>query len=265
MGMTLNITAVGPHGIHQSSDFRLTNAKSGVVLSDTSPKQVSFFYGAWSAALAYTGVGQWRGKDTCCWVVGWVTPRDNALPFEEFIELIRSEGTAWLAGMGKPTPHSFVIGAYVAHKPQVVLISNFESLHAPPSRQARAELSVSRIQPRRIRTGNPVVVITGRHDAVNRTHRRLLRAALRAQPESLRMRQLLDIVNQIAALSDSKVSPECTTCSLTPDGPGTVVEQYGDVTGNNYPHRILFGLDTVDLQRRALGAIEYIGKPHGAP
>ncbi|MGO8950908.1 MAG: hypothetical protein ACLQUY_25295 [Ktedonobacterales bacterium] len=155
-------------------------------------------YHNWSAVLSYAGVGSWDNNATCCQVVEWLIPYGfYALTFDDCIEAIRTRGSQWLSEMRQGQPQlSFVVGAFVSGKPQVVLISNFESLgtrYTAQKSQIRPELSVSKIMPRK-----PRIRVTGQTQAVTRTDKKLLLVSLRQGYDQERVRRLLADVHERA-------------------------------------------------------------------
>ncbi|ROP33517.1 hypothetical protein EDD30_6504 [Couchioplanes caeruleus] len=67
--MTLNLTAVAPWMVIQSSDFRLTGTRE----ENAAQKQFVLVYFRWSALLCYTGIAKWRTHDTAAWLTDVLT------------------------------------------------------------------------------------------------------------------------------------------------------------------------------------------------
>jgi hypothetical protein len=70
--MTLIITALTKRTIYQSGDFRLADADSGRMISNSTTKLVLLHYGDWDGLIAYTGIGKWERLDTSEYVVRWL-------------------------------------------------------------------------------------------------------------------------------------------------------------------------------------------------
>jgi hypothetical protein len=264
--LTLNITLAGPTGIHQATDFRLMRkvGQAVSVQSDASPKMVGLTAGiwGWDALVTYAGLGALKGIDTSSWLNEWLKhpqrpgnlwPPElpDKLSFDDMIQRVRTQGTNLLSQWSNnDRRHTFVIGAFVEGKPQVVLLSNYEHFahdRADPAyaNHAGPELLVSRRRPR-----TPKVVVTGTPEAVPRTDRRLLRAMARASVAPKHIRHTLANVIRRASASYHTIGPAALTYSLTPNDTGGLSgggEWYGDVTEPFVLHEIFVGIDNNDI------------------
>jgi hypothetical protein len=221
--MTLNITLLTKSRIYQSADFRLTNADTGAIITDASTKLVTLQYNEWDGFVTYTGVGSWRGRDIADWLVEWLTGLEVASPLD-VAQRIEERATGLLNEIARSTRkrhfHTFVLAAFWQDRPQIWVISNFESCAGLSNTQPSAEFSKD---PKRF-TATPIAVVTGQKQAVSRqARRRLVYLARRYPDDSSRIRRRLIEINEEAAqlpLSRGTVSSGCSVCSFRADGRG---------------------------------------------
>jgi hypothetical protein len=161
--MTLNITVLSIKAIYQSADFRLS--VDGIPDPEPSTKRIIVTNDSWTGFITYTGVGRVGTEHTGNVVRGWLSG-DAKRSFEQTVELLRAEGTTWLASIG-PLAHTFVIAGYVNNSPRAAIVSNFERWHGRLDPSISTELNVSTI----IARNRPEVIITGVRDSVRREER----------------------------------------------------------------------------------------------
>src|SRR5438132_14320864 len=98
--MTLNLVLATPRAIHVGADFRLTNADTGELVTERSPKVLVLREGDWEAVVTYCGIGRWQKRDTSDWVGEWVQHDPAAArSFEETAHILEREGNRWLANI----------------------------------------------------------------------------------------------------------------------------------------------------------------------
>src|SRR2546430_4963401 len=87
--ITLNITALAPWMIIQTSDFRLTGSKE----ENAAQKQFVLAYFEWSGLLCYTGLAKWRAHETEKWLTDLLThePGEKRKP-HRVATLVAEEG-----------------------------------------------------------------------------------------------------------------------------------------------------------------------------
>ncbi len=127
-------------------------------------------------------------------VVPWLTHTLTQAPgqrsVEEIVEDIRSKASRSLASSvppGFPKNHTFTMGVLVdGAPPQLILISNFESLMAPPQHTAKNELFVSN---RYLGSREPTLVaVSGIPRAVDKNGRELLERIVRNTNKAISIR-----------------------------------------------------------------------------
>src|SRR5215467_4338266 len=68
--MTLLLNLLGPAGIHQSSDYRLTDLATRRPIEDEfGSKQLEYFASTWSAQISFTGLAQIGQRKTRDWIL----------------------------------------------------------------------------------------------------------------------------------------------------------------------------------------------------
>jgi hypothetical protein len=215
--MTLIITLVSPSWIHQSADFQLSElAKSAdgdwIVSQPNSSKIVSLRYQKWSGLLTYCGMGMWNGRRTDEYAAEWLTGLSSSeATFDDAVEKIREEGTAWLARIsqatGKEQHHTFVLGGYEGGGRIITIISNYETLRgriAPISDQLKVDT-------RRSASGTHVF-INGIRDAVPNASRRRLKHLAEIGTDPNVIRYELGKVNLQAAKSPAAHNGISSAC-----------------------------------------------------
>lgn len=238
--MTLNINIITPRLIVQSSDFRITRFDTQTLITDESSKYLSLTYSNWRGLITYTGVGLWDGKETSKLVEEWVTPLGNA-SFEDFVETVRSASEAWLAAIAarsEPHRHTFIVAAFQAGASQIATISNFERCNQPRAKQLKqpsASMSTSTFRSE----SRPLLMITGRTDAVSKSDIKYLRQVMSETENPQRIRAALKRVNSNAARSDQSqtISDRCAVVSLSADG-----TDVGDIEGQAHLRTITYGI-----------------------
>jgi hypothetical protein len=196
-------------------------------------KQVFVQTFGWTASVAFTGVGSTLNLDVSRWLAEQVIDIGGNDTFHTLVDR-RQGADAWLARLNER--HTFAVAAFVGDRPKLVLVSNWESLNAPPNRTIKRRLEVSSRFP-----SNPRVVVTGAARTVTQAQRDRLRNLLRADAVNREVIQEgMAEVNRAAAGSvqgQAVISPECFTSYLWPDG-----------RGGCQPHGIAAGTGWMPLQ-----------------
>jgi probable HAF family extracellular repeat protein len=252
--MTLNITIVSPVGIHQSADFQISKTErdadgNWIELQPNSSKIVPLLYQKWSGFLTYCGIGLWKGKRTDEYAVEWLVNLSNSdATFQDAVEKIREQGTAWIASInrshGKVMVHSFVLAGYEGGTPVYAIVSNYQTLTeniTPISNELKVDIS-------RPTTGIHVFV-TGIRRAVSDTKKRWIKRLAQIRSDAIVIRRELAKTNLLAAQSpaaENGISTACLTFSLDIHGGGGG-EVHGDVPGPLMPRTVLGGFDTAKI------------------
>lgn len=221
--MTLNITVLERNRIYQSSDFRLTEQPSGKVLTDSSTKAITIQNSEFMGLLTYTGLGQWKGKDTREWILDWLVDLGD-VALDDVSAGLAERASAWLQTLsprGNPHGLTLVLASFRedGSDAKVTVISNVEDVTGEV-RTASLPMTVSSQ-----RAGaRPEVIITGWKPAVSRDSRRWLENVCRQHPDDpQRIRQAMVDTNAAAARSpcaEDKISSGCTVIAMVRDGSG---------------------------------------------
>jgi hypothetical protein len=258
--VTLNITLLAIGVIYQSADFRLTDASTNKLISDSSTKVVTLQYPNWHGFVTYTGVGRWHRRDTSQWIVDWLQGNSDA-KLEDAIDALSVNGTKWLDDIRRATrtrhKHTFIVASFVESVAQLTVVSNFEDCAGRSDSNPAAGLSASG---RRF-LGRPVVTLTGGGKAaVSRQQRRQLERLAQQHPEDpARLRNALSRLNATAAkspLARGAISPECSVLSMRADGQG--FHEVSD-TSKIEPRTIMYGMPAPDLKQLGLPLGRFVG------
>ncbi len=213
--MSLSITLLSRDFIYQSADFRLTDTHTNRPRDIVSQKAIVLSRFHWSAVVSFVGVGHTGRLDVAEWLATRTARIPLDAPFDGLIAALL-EADAWLRAVArKDRRHTFSVGAFVGTRPQAVLVSNFESLHAPPSSTASERLSVSkRTYPK------PAVLVSGVPSAVGERDRLRLRRLLIDRRPHREVYDALAEVNARASQRNSTISPACFTAHVRVTGDG---------------------------------------------
>lgn len=245
--MTLNLTVLSREGIHQSSDYILWDPAAGVPTSMSSTKTVRVAMLGSMASVSYAGVGSFGGFDTAEWVTRWLT-KTQVGTFDDLVELLRVEGSAWLERIrrrtGRPWHHTFIATAYVEDVATAAYISNFEQPGHPRTAEPWEELKVSTVSA----SGRPVVIVTGcLSPAISRQQRRALQRLVENHgSDTGRVRQAMQDLNRSASVAEEgtcPVSPECFVVSFDKHGGGATTKS---AIGAE-PRLVLHGMDVSSM------------------
>jgi hypothetical protein len=219
--VTLNITVVTPTVVYQSADFRLTDGDTGDLVDDHSNKTVTMTFPQWGGFLTYTGLGRYGNQDMSHRISQWLENKSDLGPLD-VAELLRTRSDSMFSRSSqlKRFWHTYILGSFHLGKPQVFLISNFQSLFRENSSKPSSSFEVSS---RTLRNSeSSLIIVTGNSDAVSRHQRAQLKHATREFPtDGGRMRRLIGRINAEAAQSKRArdlISRECSIMSLHMDG-----------------------------------------------
>lgn len=217
--MSLNITVLSEDLIYQSGDFRLVDWH-GQRVNFEAQKQIQITRFRWSAVVAFVGIGSVRNLLVSEWLAGKTAELPQDANFGALIDVLLS-ADEWIQRLPlQRRLHTFSVGAFVGHRPLFAIVSNFEAVHARPSRLPRPRLQVSYLRPRRER-----VFVTGRPATVLKLERQSLIGLLRAKATPEVVMNALARVNAAAhARDEDYISDHCFTSfvRLTGEGGGMV-------------------------------------------
>jgi len=217
--VSLNITVLAPRIIYQSGDFRLAD-RHGRPVEIQAQKQILVSRFSWSAVVAFAGVGSVGQLMVADWLAGRTHEIPQSAEFDALIDVLLTADD-WLKRQRlQDRFHTFSVGAFVGHRPLFGVVSNFESVHARPSRVPRPKLHASYRRPRHVS-----VVVTGRPSAVLRIERQSLIGLIRAGASSeVVMNALAKISAAASTRETASISPRCFTsfARFTGEGGGMV-------------------------------------------
>lgn len=248
--MTLNITVVSPTGVHQSSDFRLTDFRPGpdgrlVPIEDNSPKLITLQYRTWAGYLTYCGIGKWDNIPTYDSAGEWIVELGPDATFDQVAAELGARGSVWIQRiqqrLNRFVGHTFILAGFDEGRPRTAIISNTHSTKGGIPRVASAGLGVTLGGDKGVH-----VYVTGIDNAVLREDRLALKklAVLEAEPNVIRHK--LAQINKIASQriqASNGISESCMCYSLDPLGGGSG-EIAGRVQGRLVPINISRGRDT---------------------
>lgn len=246
--MTLNLTIANRWGIWQSSDHRLTDAKTGKVVDDYSVKHLILRCPDGAALLCYAGIGRVNGLDLSDWLRE--TLRGETRSLDQSFILIRENATRDLAPLLRTQniQHMFSIGAFLKANPWVVQIRNFGP-------RGGAVLDHFDTVAKQIDEAGLGFSWGGGANVLASGDGELLATAANKKPRTPKeFRNLLASINRRAARTKSgqkTISPSCVTSYIPPAGEPADLE-FHESKGAPKPMVIpllLFGIDLSEMQR----------------
>lgn len=247
--MTLNITVVSTGGIHQSSDFRLSNFKRGpdgqyVPIEGNSPKLVALQYKNWAGYLTYCGVGKWDHKSTYDTATEWISSLGPNAMFDDVARSIEAQGSSWIQSiqsqLGTFQGHTFILAAFESGRPRVAVISNTHSTKGPIARSVKAGLQASFGA-----DSGTHIYVTGLDNAVSKENRVALKRLIESKADPNVVRHRLARINAMASErieARNGISTSCMCYSIDGLGGGGG-EIHGQVTGRLVPIHLTNGLN----------------------
>jgi hypothetical protein len=217
--MTLILTVGNFRGVHQSSDYQLTDPNSGAPVSDQAgSKQLEAGFKGLHLQLAFTGTAAVRKGGSIERTIDWISAELNALPhdssLQQICDALSRRSASAMAPLGPRGVLTLVLVAATVGKPfRVAVISNSQWSACPPRASTNFRIRIHTIQ-------RPFYLISGYRDAVASRERHRLAALSRATDnEQKRILNTLAEFNAIAAQnSGGYVSEGCWVTSTLADG-----------------------------------------------
>jgi hypothetical protein len=139
--MSLNFTVASAKFILCTTDRRLTNLKTGEVVSERSTKLTHFTCADATGLITYNGIGRLDGMTPSDWLAE--LPSFD-IPFPALVQSIKNDCERRITRPANlDSRHSFVIGAIVNVQPHVVLVSNYEHFETGSAAKARTSFDIS--------------------------------------------------------------------------------------------------------------------------
>ena len=158
--MTLLITVANSLGVHQGSDYRLSDAGCPVQ-TENGAKQLSVSGQDWVAQISFTGLARdGRGYDTREWLRDTLVAASTGTTLDAVVAAFVRRGNSALATVWSHERRlSVVVGAVMGGRSRLFLISNWESLNAAAAASPRSEGTGDHVRHGR-ESGPPVRTLT---------------------------------------------------------------------------------------------------------
>jgi len=246
--MTLILTIANLRGVHQSSDYQLTDPRNGHLVSDRAgSKQLEAGFRRLHLNLAFTGVAEGTTGRT----MDWLSAELKALPHDSTLQNICKSLAKRSTREMKPYRLggvlTLVLTAAEVEKPfRVAEISNVRNWkEKPPRAKGHFDIQIRTVK-------RPFHLISGYRDCVPLLERQRLKALARDPNRTTEeIGDALAAINAIAAKkSGGSVSNGCWISSQVVDGKARRfdirnVGQHGDSV-----QHILGGVDVADLMKK---------------
>jgi hypothetical protein len=225
--MTLLLNLVGPRGIHQSSDFRLTDVMTRRSIEDQfGSKQLHHMTNTWTAWISFTGfaqIGQRKTRD-------WILESLKAAAGSADVAMAELAATAALELRRVPRKDWFltIVATVIESSPatRLFVISCVDRPAKPPLSQPLDHFEVYELS-----INNPQVLIFGSANTVTKADRKFLEKLNRGKADHAEIRRSLARVNaRSAKRSNGTVSEGCLVSSTTLDG-RNALENFGGTPG----------------------------------
>jgi hypothetical protein len=246
--MTLLLNLVGPSGIHQSSDYRLTDIVTRHPIEDSfGSKQLHFDFSSWSAQISFTGIAEFGGRKTRDWISQTVGSMPRSAEVLTVMGSLAERATNEL----RAVPSHFrqltivVTVSERARPDRLFVLSCIDRPTGPPLAQALDQFSVYEFSSNR-----QEVLIFGVASAVGLADRKLLKDLNHGGRDPSKIRAVLAQINSRAAKrSNGFISEGCLVSSLLPDGT-SASENFGLTPG--VPADMVGSKDVAELIAKSL-------------
>jgi hypothetical protein len=214
--MTLILTVANGSGIHQCSDFALTDPRTGLPVADSAgTKQLKATFGHLDVVLAFTGLARVGSRHT----IDWLSDELKALPatseLQDVCEALQRRNSSEI---GKPGLRHHVLTivlatAEIGEPYRVATISNADWTQSPPTAKTKFEIQIHTVR-------KPLHLISGYRAAVPHPERRRLKALAKGSSTEVAAVQdvLVSINSNAAKNSNGWISENCWVESLYQDG-----------------------------------------------
>ncbi|ESZ09301.1 MULTISPECIES: HAF repeat-containing protein [unclassified Mesorhizobium] len=248
--MTLNLMLATRDSIHVAADLRLSSG--GRVVSDASAKVLRIDQPDWQAIVSYCGVGRVRkSKDTSHFIRDWVLANpDESASFPGLLEVLRREGTRWLKSVGFRGAHTFLVGALVAGRSQIAMISNVDRLHGASRATPLSELQIEVDRSPALRT---VMCGSGVAAVSKLALQRLRIGARNGNDASQIQRQMAALIRAASNSPSTRNTVSSASYSYSMYRTRGIGHTHGTITGRFEPLTIANGSDMLATIRGLLG------------
>ena len=217
--MTLILTLANTSGVYQSSDYQLTDQRTGAPISDRAgSKQLQASFKGLDVRLAFTGIAAVGAGSARQRTTDWLSAELKALPhdsqLQHICEALVSRSIAVVKSHGLRGVLELILTVAAVGKPfRVAVISNADWRKRPPEAMPQFAISIHTIT-------KPFHLISGYRDSVSTLQRHRLRALARDTSKTpAHVLDALADINTIAA-KDSRgyISEGCWVTSQVADG-----------------------------------------------
>jgi hypothetical protein len=226
--MTLLLNLLGPRGIHQSSDYRLTDLQTRRPIEDEfGSKQLAHVASTWRARISFTGFAQIGHRKTRDWILECLR-HPQSMDAATALSGLASRASVELQGVRRKDWFLTIVATVWERSgtTKLFVVSCADRPGKPPLNQPLDHFEVSEVP-----TVTPRVLIYGSIDFVTRADRKLLKQLSRGTVDQAEIRSALARVNaRSAKRSNGFISEGCLVTSYTPDGT-SASENYGRTPG----------------------------------
>jgi hypothetical protein len=227
--MTLLINLLGPRGIHQSSDYRLTDLGTRRPVEDEfGSKQLEYFASTWSAQISFTGFAQIGQRKTRDWILECFRRQPQLVDAMTALSGLASRAAVELRAVPRKDWFLTIVATVRerSRADRLFVVSCTDRPGKPPPNQLLDHFEVSEIS-----MATPRVLIFGSTHTVTKEDRKLLKQLSRGTVDQAEIRRALARINaRSAGRSNGQVSNGCLVTSNTPDG-GSASENFGRTPG----------------------------------
>jgi hypothetical protein len=225
--MTLLLNLVGPHGIHQSSDFRLTDVTTRRPIEDElGSKQLHHMTSKWIALISFTGFARIGNRKTREWILDSLKASTGSV--DEAMAAIASRAAVELRHIPQQNWFLTIVATVIegGRASRLFVISCVDRPVQPPLSSPLDHFEVYELS-----TTNSWVLVFGCVPSVTKADRKFLENLNRGRMDPAEIRHCLARVNaRSSKKSAGAVSQGCFVSSTTLDGM-IVYENFGGTPG----------------------------------
>jgi hypothetical protein len=226
--MTLLLNLIGPDGIHQSSDYRLTNISTRQSVEDElGSKQVQFLAKAWSAQVSFTGIASVGSRKTRDWVLETLG-RSETVDARTAVASLAETAAVELRAVAPKDWFLTIVATVIekGHNARVFVVSCIDRPGQAPLSQPLDHFEVTEVL-----ANAPTELIFGYTQAVRPADRRFLKNLNRRGTDEGAVRRALARVNSRSAKrSNGAISEGCLVSSTLLNG-NSSSENFGGTPG----------------------------------
>jgi hypothetical protein len=225
--MTLLLNLLGPSGVHQSSDYRLTDLATRRPIEDEfGSKQIAHLASTWSAQISFTGVAQIGQRKTRDWIVECLRGQPQSADAATALSGLASRAAVELRGVPRKERFLTIVATVLERSAtRLFVVSCTDQPGKPPLNQPLDHFEVSEVS-----TVTPRVLIFGFTHAVTKEDRKLLKHLSRSPVDQAQIRRALARINVRSAIRSNGAVSEGSLVTSTTDG-GSESENYGQTPG----------------------------------